>query len=248
MSGCGGKPVTSVVLAVTFDQNDLTQLEVSAMLAGPMAGRVPESAGALLTSPTRVVVILDDALAGAPILFNVQGLVAGLPVADGSGTVTPVLRASVTLPIMLSGGPPGDSGLDSGLDASLPGNDAGDAGTDALVMTTDSAPSLCLNGTIDSASGEQCDPTAMPPVPAGISCSTVGGACTFSGGTLACSTSCFFDPSACTPTCGDGITDVTCFEQCDGADLDGESCTTQGFTGGMLDCTPGCMFDTTGCT
>ncbi|HZX50169.1 MAG TPA: hypothetical protein VFE94_03430 [Candidatus Paceibacterota bacterium] len=37
-------------------------------------------------------------------------------------------------------------------------------------------------------------------------------------------------------------------EQCDGTDLAGESCTTQGFTGGTLSCDPACDFDTSSCT
>lgn len=46
--------------------------------------------------------------------------------------------------------------------------------------------------------------------------------------------------------CGDGIVDTN--EQCDGAALNGASCTTQGFTGGTLSCDPACDFDTSACT
>lgn len=46
--------------------------------------------------------------------------------------------------------------------------------------------------------------------------------------------------------CGDG--DVECSEECDGADLDGETCISQGFTGGTLSCSGGCTFDTSACT
>jgi hypothetical protein len=35
-------------------------------------------------------------------------------------------------------------------------------------------------------------------------------------------------------------------EQCDGADLSGETCVSRGFASGALACTAGCAFDTTG--
>jgi serine protease AprX len=47
-------------------------------------------------------------------------------------------------------------------------------------------------------------------------------------------------------TCGDGIIDSG--ESCDGADLDGESCTSLEYTGGTLACSGSCTFDTSGCT
>ena len=48
------------------------------------------------------------------------------------------------------------------------------------------------------------------------------------------------------PECGDGSVNVV-GEQCDGADLGGESCTTLGFDGGALACDGSCGFDTSGC-
>ncbi|MBY0277639.1 DUF1566 domain-containing protein [Candidatus Binatia bacterium] len=47
-------------------------------------------------------------------------------------------------------------------------------------------------------------------------------------------------------SCGDGSVDLP-GELCDGADLDGNSCTTLGFLGGTLRCTAGCTLDTTAC-
>ncbi len=48
-----------------------------------------------------------------------------------------------------------------------------------------------------------------------------------------------------TPMCGDGLLDPD--EACDGAELGGETCATQGFDDGTLACDGGCAFDTSGC-
>jgi len=54
--------------------------------------------------------------------------------------------------------------------------------------------------------------------------------------------------AACTgPTCGDDLAEDT--EVCDGTDLAGEDCVSQGFAGGTLACAADCSgFDTSGCT
>jgi hypothetical protein len=46
--------------------------------------------------------------------------------------------------------------------------------------------------------------------------------------------------------CGNGLIEGT--EECDGIDLAGESCVTQGFVGGSLGCQADCTFDTSLCT
>ena len=46
--------------------------------------------------------------------------------------------------------------------------------------------------------------------------------------------------------CGNGVADG--FEVCDGADLNGKSCTGLGFTGGAATCTATCGLDLSGCT
>ena len=48
----------------------------------------------------------------------------------------------------------------------------------------------------------------------------------------------------CETVCGDGV--IGYGEDCDGWDLDGESCQSQGFAGGTLSCS-GCAFDVSGC-
>ncbi|MDX6587509.1 MAG: large repetitive protein [Solirubrobacterales bacterium] len=58
---------------------------------------------------------------------------------------------------------------------------------------------------------------------------------------------CTGSPSVCSTTCGDGI--VAGAEVCDGANLNGQTCESQGFTAGTLACSIDCQsFDTTGCT
>ena len=46
--------------------------------------------------------------------------------------------------------------------------------------------------------------------------------------------------------CGDGVKESG--EQCDGSDLAGASCTSQGYTGGTLSCSASCTFNTSACT
>ncbi|OGH93739.1 MAG: hypothetical protein A2538_02565 [Candidatus Magasanikbacteria bacterium RIFOXYD2_FULL_41_14] len=47
--------------------------------------------------------------------------------------------------------------------------------------------------------------------------------------------------------CGDGVKDDS--EECDGSDLNGQTCTNfSGFTGGTLSCSAGCLFAITACT
>jgi len=46
--------------------------------------------------------------------------------------------------------------------------------------------------------------------------------------------------------CGNAVIDAP--EECDGANLNGQTCASQGFTGGTLTCTPACIFDKSMCT
>ncbi len=52
--------------------------------------------------------------------------------------------------------------------------------------------------------------------------------------------------SAVVPGCGDGV--VAGDEQCDGANVQGASCTSLGFVSGTLSCTSACTFNTIACT
>lgn len=68
----------------------------------------------------------------------------------------------------------------------------------------------------------------------------------FDGGTLACAPGCgMFDTAGCY-VCGDDT--IGGPEVCDGTDLGGEDCITQGFEGGTLACDAACgAYDTSGC-
>ncbi|MFH2006136.1 MAG: DUF4215 domain-containing protein [bacterium] len=53
-------------------------------------------------------------------------------------------------------------------------------------------------------------------------------------------------PTVCTPNCGDGL--VVAGENCDGADLSGQTCETLDLGAGSLACGPTCAFDSSGCS
>ncbi len=102
-------------------------------------------------------------------------------------------------------------------------------------------PAICGNGVKEA--GETCDGEDL----GGQTCITQG----FDGGTLACSSDCqSFSTTNCTgtgPSCGNGVKEAG--ETCDGEDLGGQTCITQGFDGGTLACNSDCQsFSTTNCT
>jgi hypothetical protein len=100
---------------------------------------------------------------------------------------------------------------------------------------------VCGNGVQETT--EVCDGADL----AGQTCLTQG----FDDGSLACLVDCTgFDTSLCTgpgPVCGNGQQEGT--EVCDGLDLAGQTCLTQGFDDGSLACLVDCTgFDTSLCT
>ena len=54
------------------------------------------------------------------------------------------------------------------------------------------------------------------------------------------------EASTASAVCGNGVKESG--EQCDGSDLAGASCTSQGYTGGTLSCSASCTFNTSACT
>jgi hypothetical protein len=71
----------------------------------------------------------------------------------------------------------------------------------------------------------------------------------YAGGPVTCNSSCGFDVSACTQSCGDGIRNGP--EECDGAALGSSppTCASLGFyAGGPVVCNPLCGFDASACS
>jgi len=91
--------------------------------------------------------------------------------------------------------------------------------------------SQCGNEVIEP--GESCDPGSRPHPGCSFDCQVNAG------------WECTGEPSVCVSTCGDGI--ITSAEDCEGADLNGQNCTTYGLGYGPLACGDDCIFDTSAC-
>ncbi|MBU1242590.1 DUF4215 domain-containing protein [Myxococcota bacterium] len=130
--------------------------------------------------------------------------------------------------------------------ANLDGQDCGDFGhhgtglscdgTCQFDLTACEANGACGDGVVQTAFGEQCDGTEL----GGQDCATL----LFYGSGLFCDSGCLHDWSVCVAngTCGDGVVQTAFGEQCDGADLDSQTCRSRGFFTGELACTAGCAF------
>jgi len=105
------------------------------------------------------------------------------------------------------------------------------------------AAGRCGDGALQTAYGEICEGTNF----FGDSCEDRG----YYGGTLTCSPNCLgVDTSGCVAAgrCGDGVIQTAAGEVCDGALLDGQTCTSQGYHGGVLACDADCRaFNHDGC-
>lgn len=99
----------------------------------------------------------------------------------------------------------------------------------------------CNDGVIEPMLGEDCDFDSMSNPIVNATCQSLG-----LGGTgkPGCAANCKYDLTPC--QCGDGMVEGS--EQCDGADLGGHTCATQGFTAGTVTCDSTCHLVTTGCT
>lgn len=98
----------------------------------------------------------------------------------------------------------------------------------------------CGDGAINQPA-EACDGGDL----GGLTCEAVG----LGAGTLACAADCRLDTSGCSapPICGDDLRNQP-FEICDGTDLAGQTCQSQGFAVGTLACAADCLsFDVSGC-
>jgi hypothetical protein len=141
------------------------------------------------------------------------------------------------------GGPgPGGGSADEGATSSDPTAGSATSGTEPEcnegstccasggVFVPEGGKSPGCNSECDSCDGQG----GCEPLPSGFSCGGGVGTCDGSGG---CNV----------PTCNDGSQSVEPGEQCDGDNLDGESCLSQGFDGGSLTCQADCTFDTGEC-
>jgi len=136
-------------------------------------------------------------------------------------------------------GPEQCEGADlNGADCTTEGFVSGNLTCDASCMYDVSTCSACGDNIANY--GETCDATDTP----GMICQTLG--LGYTGGDLACTSSCDgYDDSGCY-TCGDG--NVNPNEECDGANLDGQDCSTLGLGSGTLSCFENCTFNLTQCS
>ena len=132
---------------------------------------------------------------------------------------------------------PGDDVTPSDTD----GDDSTSTGDGMMTMTTATTMTTADDTTTDTSGG--LDTTTGPDDDDDDSTTTMGDDDDDSTTTMGDDD----DDSSTTSSamCGDDM--VGGDEQCDGTDLDGEDCMTQGFDGGTLACDDECNFDTTGC-
>ncbi|MBN2724670.1 MAG: SBBP repeat-containing protein [Deltaproteobacteria bacterium] len=97
----------------------------------------------------------------------------------------------------------------------------------------------CGNSVIDV--GEECDSEELN----NNFCQTLG----FYGGKLSCTDKCKFDTSDCESFgfCGDTLIQPL-YENCEGNNLQSESCNSLGYSGGTLSCGNDCRYLVSGCT
>ena len=89
--------------------------------------------------------------------------------------------------------------------------------------------------------GEECDRTVFA-VP---DCEALG----FyeQSGALTCRADCTVERAACSLYCGDDLIQGAEGEQCDGTNLNGQTCAARGYTNGVLACDATCQYDLSGC-
>ncbi|PKN22879.1 MAG: hypothetical protein CVU65_14635 [Deltaproteobacteria bacterium HGW-Deltaproteobacteria-22] len=142
----------------------------------------------------------------------------------------------------------GNGVLETGEQCDDDGNDDDDGCNATCVIEegwecTDTSPSVCtsLCGGGEVTGGEDCDGENLD----GQTCLTLG----WHGGELTCTDTCGFDLSSCEGfgRCGDGVAQ-TDDEDCDGADLAGNTCAGSGFTTGTISCGGDCQLNTSACT
>jgi len=120
----------------------------------------------------------------------------------------------------------------------MPGDGCCPAGCNAnndSDCSTSCGNDVCESGECDAGCSEDCEVSDCCP---NTTCDTgIGEDCS----------NCEADCGACAAVCGNDVKETG--EVCDGTDLDGQDCTTQGFTTGTLACQGDCAaFDTSNCS
>lgn len=112
----------------------------------------------------------------------------------------------------------------------------------SLGITTDSAGSAAARSQVRAVCGdgivrvpEQCDGGTAK------ACIDANGM----PGTQKCTNACRYGPCIAEPRCGNNVLDYG--EECDRAQLGGQSCRQLGFSYGTLLCSPSCVLDTSEC-
>lgn len=126
------------------------------------------------------------------------------------------------------------------------GSTCADVGFGAGALACDVDCTLFTDGCFDCGDGskamaEACDGADL----GGKTCQSEG----FGSGTLSCAADCKgFNTAGCVPlpSCGNAVKEGS--EQCDGAQLGGQTCVGLGFDQGTLVCSGSCTFDTANCT
>lgn len=118
-----------------------------------------------------------------------------------------------------------------------------DCSFDTSLCETNDSP-ICGDGIIEGA--EACDAENL----GGQTCMSLG---FIGGGVLDCAPDCEFDTSMCSNTpdansCGNGVVEQGKDEECDGADLAGETCESLGQGSGTLSCLDSCEFNFSQCS
>ncbi len=114
---------------------------------------------------------------------------------------------------------------------------------DCQSFDTSGCAGSCGDGEVQTEAGEVCDGANLDDQ----TCVTLG----YHGGELTCGTNCrAFNLTNCEQAgrCGDGAIQISYGEDCDGANLGGQTCLLQGFYDGALVCDPNCRFDTSVCS
>ncbi len=109
------------------------------------------------------------------------------------------------------------------------------AGCDADTKEVDH----CGDGYLDP--GEACDGAEFT----APNCQVLG--FYVQNGPMICRDDCTIDLSPCALSCGDGVISTNHGEDCEGDNLNGRTCASQGFGAGTLACNAACTFDVSGC-